>query len=121
MTNTYIKPSSYTQHEAERLIFDKQRVLKLAAISYEQHEDLMFEYGCQFAERVLIDRHFQLSILTDEELGFWQWWRLAWAKDDSGLIKTSSFNEGVSYQKMKSFMITNDLLRMGLKDLLMYA
>lgn len=121
MNTSFIKPSSFTQQEAERLIFDKQKVLKLGKLSYEEHEDLMFEYGCRFIEYSIRDTEFAFQILTTEDIGFWAWWRIAWAKDDSGLIRSSSFSDGVSYPKMKSYLITNDLLRMDLKNLLMYG
>lgn len=120
MRRAYTKPNSYTQQEARGLYTAKCMVLMYGRLSFESHQDLMFEYGCRFIETNVRFRADQLRILTNTAFQFWPWWRLKWATDDEGLIKHNAFEDHVSYPEMKAYMLTSPLLKDQLLNMLLH-
>jgi hypothetical protein len=121
MRANFIKLDSYTQHKAGSLLDAKAEVLQYAKLSYDQHEALMFEYGCLFAEKALIGRSDQKKVLQMPAYGFWMWWRFKWAIDDEGLLNTDSFLDKKSYSEMKAYMITSPLLKDQFLNMLIHS
>ena len=100
-----IKPNSYTQ---KRVCIFKNAVAEILQnfqIDIDTYYNLLFEYGCAFAEDFVGDAKDVEYLLQDSNSGFWHWWRLVWLTDDETLLRFKEF--GASYSVAKRDMISD--------------
>jgi hypothetical protein len=104
MKNTHVKPTSYTQLKKVEIHEAKDACVKLAKISRERHNELLFEIGCQFIEK---NAPLDLKLLTDIDLGFWEFWYWIYINDDKNIINCEKKSEQFDYISYKEALIND--------------
>ncbi|MCX6232650.1 MAG: hypothetical protein NTZ33_14025 [Bacteroidetes bacterium] len=107
MKSPHTKPSSYTQQEKHKLYDAKVEIQKLAGITPEMHNKLLFEVGCSFVEK---NAPKSLILLTDIKLGYWDWWFFLFYKDDDLLIDHKQIPHNFDYVEFKEMMVENEVI-----------
>jgi endo-beta-N-acetylglucosaminidase D len=88
-----------TQHTA--LQQAKANILAMYKLSEEAYQEMIFEYGCQFAERIAQGNENQYQYITQNaDAKFWNWWIYRWIADDQLLLQCNVLSEN-NYSNFK--------------------
>lgn len=104
MKKTQVKPN-YTQLKKVEMHEDKDAAIKFAGITRDEWDQLMFESGCRFVEANAPN---DLTLLTDIDFGFWEWWYYIYIKDDQNIINSEHINKITDYKAFKECIIKDE-------------
>ncbi len=105
MRRPYTKPNSHSQKEASRVVATTSEVCNRARITRDQWIRILFEAGCIWAERNIMQPEKCLSMLTDPTQGYWAWFIQVFTKDDAELIVNGYGLSAGRYQQLKDELI----------------
>lgn len=129
-TPTETKHISQTQLSVESLQFAHRWLFKVhTEFTEEQWFNMIIDYGLIYANQFSLcfttKQPLVYQVLTSSapEQGckhnwFWQWFKLKWMQDDWDYINNKVYQQGVSYQHFKTYMIQNEMLEVELVNLL---
>lgn len=126
---TTIASSSATQQSIDELKFAHRWILKKNDLFEDQWVTKMFDHGYRFAAYFASmfpgREHLVEAMLlkAQPEPGqphnwFWMWWQFKWMQDDWQFITNKVYNQPISYDHYKSYMLHDEKLEQDLLDIL---
>lgn len=101
MRTSYTKPNSYAQQCAQKALDSTTAICKAAGISSDEWLHIMFEVGCQFAEKETSNAADALELMTNPSYGFWAAFITDYIADDEWLLNMSAGHPIRQYQILK--------------------
>lgn len=103
---TYTKPNSYAQVSGRKALCTVDAVCLMLDISGNEWIEIMFEYGCKYAELKASSPEMAYTVLTDQTLNFWSQWITEYVRDDEELLSIHAGTMSLSeYKKLKDQFI----------------
>jgi len=115
-----------TANDAAAFNKTQKRIQKNTGMGVQEQANLMFEYGCYFAEWFASlfgvkneKRIYYMLLTTPPQIGepnnkYWMWWRLKWLQDDEQYNKECTH---INYYQYKSYFFKNELLEQELLNM----
>jgi len=128
---TPVKIITKTQASVNALKFTHRWLFKVMPNFYEeQWATMLFDYGYRFAahfssmfpgKEKMIE---ELLIKTPAQSGdthnwFWMWWKIKFIQDDWEYINQKVYQQPVSYDLYKTYMLQSEILEQDLLNLLL--
>lgn len=120
---TYIKPASKTQLSASEFLQTVAATCRLAGITKDYRNEVLFETGCAFVEYYIQEQNaiWRTYLLTREDSGFWAWWLTQFVKDDEALVRYNpQLFSDVDYREIKLGMLRSTDIYNDFVNLLEY-
>lgn len=124
---TKTKTRTRADESADDLKFGNRWLFKKVDITYEEWNEMMFEYGDRYA--LIFSLMFESKAewlhdflvksapeKNDHHNWFWMWWKLKWMQDDFNFISQKVYLQPVTYVQWKSWLMKSEHLEEDLMN-----
>lgn len=95
-----MKTMNKTALEVTEKMNISRSVMQSAHINYEQWINLMFDFGCLFAEKYA-PSGWAICLLQNKAVGYWDWWLMQYMNDDKVLQYIGGITSPAIYKREK--------------------
>lgn len=116
---TKTKTKTATHTAAVELQSVIHNTMSVTGVSSEDRSRLIFELGCRFIEDRVPDEELRYDLLVEKDLGFWNWWVVAFANDDKMLLacyKNAGLPKHFCYATDKQYMLCSSSIDTEFKE-----